>query len=201
MRNRYAANVCRQMTTAVAAAWIHALCCERIISPIPRTAHRKLLILPLKLSRWLWFFIVLTGRRGIRPPSPPAPLPKAGEGSLRRRHSHLRRLLVELDHPPAGAGRRQAGVEDLLRLQGDLAPERVRLAGEGQLGELAEHVRFLRVRRGVAVLAHGHAPRVVLHVEIAAGDVEDGIGHLERHLAAVVGEHEVGDVDGSPWSR
>src|SRR5882724_4771488 len=45
----------RNATTTVAAAWIHALCCEEIITRMPLMAHLRLLILPVNVRLGVLF--------------------------------------------------------------------------------------------------------------------------------------------------
>ena len=145
------------------------MCCERIISPIPRTAHRKLLIRPLKLRRWLGSSLWSPAGVAFGRPHP-RPLSRKRERGVRpQKHSPLRRLLAEFDHPPAGAGRLRGRRP---ALAGSSARSRPRygsgLPERASSAKLAEHVRFLGVRRHCCCTRARQRAACVLHVEIAA---------------------------------
>ena len=85
------------------------------------------------------------------------------------------RLMTQSDGVFRRGTELEAGVEHLLRLQGHLAPGRVRFARQRQFGETAEHVGFLGVVAALLYFAHRETPRVVFHVEVASRECETGL--------------------------
>jgi hypothetical protein len=102
---------------------------------------------------------------------------------------------VERDDARRRARRLETGIQHLLGLEGDLAPVRIRLARQRQLGELPEHVGLLRVLGAVAVLRHRDPARVLFHVKVATADVEGWLQDVERHFAPEVRKHEIRHVE------
>ena len=89
----------------------------------------------------------------------------------------------QVNDAPARAGR----LEEASKLVASSAPSRptiVRLTGERQLGEPAEHVASPGRFRRCCCFADGETPRMFFHVEVASRDGEEGIRHVESHFAA-----------------
>src|SRR5262249_11056424 len=64
-------------------------------------------------------------------------------------------------------GRLQAGVEDALGFERDVAPTRIDLSAERELGKRADHVGFLRRRMAAGVFGGADRPLAVFRIEVA----------------------------------
>src|SRR4029078_3213671 len=95
------------------------------------------------------------------------------------------------DELAAVASGLQAGVEDELRLERDVAPGRVEFTRRDDLREVALPFHFLRSWRSLAVFPDREAARMAFHVKEAARDAEEWLVDLEGGFGAVEGEDEI----------